>query len=159
MNRWTSTLALQAGNALGVLLVGTLIQTIIVVNVPDYANPAWQGTLLVLVAIAFAYTGSVIGHRALPYWQNAAFALHVMAYFAILIPIWINAPKTTHEKVWTGFENTGGWSSLGLAVMIGQLPGTTFQVGIDAVSIPTYRHLQHTGLTRRYCRNVGCTHV
>lgn len=126
-------MALQAGNALGVLLVGTLIQTIIVINKPDYSSASWHATLLVIAALIMAFTGSVLGHRALPHWQNAAFAIHVMAYFAIIIPIWVNAPTATSEQVWTGFENTGGWSSLTLAIMIGQLPGTTFQVGIDAV--------------------------
>lgn len=119
---------------MGVLLVGTLIQTIIVVNVPDYSNPAWHGTLLSLVAVALAFSGSIFGNKILPYWQNAAFAVHVLAYFAILIPIWVNAPEATHEQVWTGFETSGGWSSLPLAIMIGQLPGITYQVGIDAVS-------------------------
>ncbi|KAJ3495377.1 hypothetical protein NLG97_g3439 [Lecanicillium saksenae] len=131
---WTSTLALQAGNALGVLLVGTLIQTIIVVNVEDYAAPRWHGSLFVIVAVCFAFTGSVIGYRVLHYWQNAAFAIHVMAYFAILIPIWVNAPEATHEQVWIKFENGGNWSSMGLAILIGQLPGTSFQVGIDAAA-------------------------
>ncbi|KAK3181295.1 hypothetical protein K4F52_007439 [Lecanicillium sp. MT-2017a] len=131
---WTSTLALQAGNALGVLLVGTLMQTIIVVNVPDYSSPAWHGTLLSLVPVVLAFTGSVYGSKVLPYWQHAAFTVHVLAYLAILIPIWINAPEATHEQVWTSFESSGGWSSLPLAVMIGQLPGITFQVGIDAAT-------------------------
>lgn len=132
---WTSTLALQAGNALGVLLVGTLIQTIIVVNLGDsYAAPRWHGTLLVIVAICFAFTGSVIGYKVLHYWQNAAFAIHVMAYFAILIPIWVNAPEATHEQVWVKFENRGNWNTMALAVLIGQLPGTSFQVGIDAAA-------------------------
>lgn len=131
---WTSTLALQAGNALGVLLVGTLIQTIIVVNVDSYSAPTWHGTLLVIVAICFAFTGSVIGYKVLHFWQNAAFAIHVMAYFAIIIPIWVNAPEATHSQVWTKFEDNGNWGSLGLAIMIGQLPGASFQVGIDAAA-------------------------
>lgn len=119
---------------MGVLLVGTLIQTIIVVNVPDYSNPPWHGTLLSLVAVTLAFYGSIFGNRILPYWQNGAFAIHVLAYFAILIPIWVNAPEATHEQVWTRFGISSGWSSLPLAIMIGQLPGITYQVGIDAVS-------------------------
>lgn len=70
----------------------------------------------------------------LHYWQNAAFAIHVMAYFAVLIPIWVNAPEATHEQVWTKFENRGNWSSMSLAILIGQLPGASSQIGLDAVS-------------------------
>jgi hypothetical protein len=134
LNSWTSTLALQAGQALGVLLSATLIQTTIVVNNPDYTKPSWHSFLFIGAAIFTAFAGSVWGYRALPHWQNTAFALHVLAYFAIIIPIWVNAPEIEPEKVWTEFENSGGWPSLTLAVMIGQLPGTTFQVGVDAVS-------------------------
>ncbi|OAQ62485.2 GABA permease [Pochonia chlamydosporia 170] len=131
---WTSTLGLQAGNAMGNLLVGTLLQTVIAVNNPEYDSPLWQGTLLVLPALIMAFLGSVIGHRALPYWQNAAFAVHIIVYFTIIIPVWVNAPMATSSYVWTGFENSGGWPSMTLAILIGQLSGTTFQVGIDAAT-------------------------
>lgn len=131
---WTSTLALQAGNALGVLLVGTLLQTIIVLNVEDYDAPRWHCTMFVIAAVTIQYAGSVFGYKFMHYWQNAAFAIHVMAYFAILIPIWINAEETSHEKVWTVFEDRGNWGNIGLAVMIGQIPATSYQVGIDAAA-------------------------
>ncbi|TQV91239.1 GABA permease [Cordyceps javanica] len=131
---WTSTLALQAGNALGILLVGSLIQTIIVVNVEDYTAPAWHASLFVIVTIGFAFTGSVVGHGILHYWQNMAFAIHVMVYFAILIPIWVNAPEATHSQVWTQFENRGDWNSMALSILIGQLPGITCHAGVDAAA-------------------------
>lgn len=97
-------MAWQAGNALGVFLVGTLIQSIISINIPTYAFPAWHATLLVIGAVGVAFIGNVYGSKILPYWQNAVFAIHVMAYFAFIIPIWVNAPRATSKQVWTGFE-------------------------------------------------------
>src|SRR4051794_33457347 len=88
---WTSTMAWQAGNAIGVFLVGTLVQSIISINRPSYAFPLWQATLLVVVAVCIAFVGNVFGSKILPYWQNAVFAIHVLAYFAFIIPIWVNA--------------------------------------------------------------------
>jgi hypothetical protein len=117
-----------------------MIQTTVLVSYPDYTQPLWQVTIFILVAITVSFIGNVAFHRALPHWQNAAFVLHVLAYFAILIPIWVNAPMASSEQVWTGFENSGGWSSMGLAVMIGQLPGATFQVGIDTVRETRVEH-------------------
>ncbi|KID74980.1 uncharacterized protein G6M90_00g055710 [Metarhizium brunneum] len=128
---WTSTLAMQAGQALGVLLTGTLIQTTILVNYPDYTSPPWHVFLFIVVAVITAFAGSIWGHRSLPRWQNIAFGLHVLAYFAVLIPIWVNAPRATSEQVWTEFENAGGWPSLTLAVLIGQMTGANFEVGVD----------------------------
>jgi choline transport protein len=75
------------------------------------------------------------GSRILPYWQNAVFVVHVLAYFAYIVPIWVNAPAATHSQVWLEFSNEGGWSSLGLSVLVGQLTGISQQVGLDTVSV------------------------
>ena len=134
MTGWTSTIAWQAGNAMGIFLVGSLVQTIILVNNENYAFPSWHGTLLAIGAMLVAYTVNVYGAKALPKWQIAVFVVHIGAYFGYLVPVWINAPKASHEQVWSTFENGGGWSSIGLAVLVGQLSGISQQTGIDTVS-------------------------
>ena len=88
-----------------------------------------------MVSAAVAYTAVVYGGKALPHAQLLVFALHIGAYLAYIIPIWMNAPKASHQQVWNEFRNTGGWSSLGLAVLVGQLTGISEQVGIDTVSL------------------------
>lgn len=131
---WTSTIAWQAGNALGIFLVGSLIQTMILVNNENYAFPNWHGTLLACAAMLLAYTGNVYGSRILPYWQIPVFVIHILGYFAFLVPIWVNAPAATHAQVWKDFSNSGGWSSVGLSVMVGQLSGIGQQTGIDTAA-------------------------
>lgn len=133
LSRWTSTIAWQAGNALGIFLVASLIQTMIIVNDDSYGAPSWQCTLLAVAACAIAFVGNVYGAKVLPYWQNAVFAVHVLGYFAYIIPIWISAPKATHHQVWAEFANEGGWSNMGMALMVGQLAGISQQTGIDTV--------------------------
>jgi len=59
--RWTSTLAWQSGNAIGIFLVGSLIQCMIAVNDQSYGFPAWHCTLLAFAAMLIAYVGSVYG--------------------------------------------------------------------------------------------------
>ncbi|KAK3109703.1 hypothetical protein LTR53_016757 [Teratosphaeriaceae sp. CCFEE 6253] len=135
MTGWTSTLAWQSGNAVGIFLVGSLIQCIIAINDESYGFPAYQCTLLAFGAMLIAYVGSVYGSKALPYWQNAVFAVHIMGYLAYIIPIWVSAPTATHSQVWKEFSNDGGWSSMGLTVLIGQLTGISQQVGLDTVSL------------------------
>ncbi|KAK5694057.1 hypothetical protein LTR97_009676 [Elasticomyces elasticus] len=131
---WTSTMAWQAGYAQGVLLAGTQIQTIILIMNDNYAFPAWQGTLLTFAAILISYVVNVYGVRSLPYWQVPLFAIGTMAYFAYIVPVWINAPKATHKEVWTGFSNTGGWPNMVLAVFVGQLSGIGMQTGVDTAA-------------------------
>lgn len=82
---------------------------------------------------------NVYGTKALPYWQTTIFALHVAAYFGYIIPIWANAPRATHYQVWGEFQNSGGWSSIGLAILVGQLSGISQNTGIDTVCVHNKR--------------------
>jgi choline transport protein len=132
---WISTMAWQAGNAIGVFLTGTLIQTAILENNVDYAFPAWHGSLLVMSNIFFTVTANILLSRYIPRVQTAFFVLHILVFFAIMVPILVNAPKASAAEVFTGFENTGGWSNMGFAVLSGQLTAIYMMVGTDAVSM------------------------
>lgn len=158
-------MAWQAGNAMGIFLAGSLVQTIILINNKDYAFPSWQGTLFAFASMLIAYIGSVYGAKVLPYWQTTVFAVHVLGFLAYIVPIWINAPRASHQQVWADFQNEGGWSSMGLSLMVGQLAGISQQVGIDTVSLATQKILtsalrffrRHTcrkrcGMRHRLCR-------
>ncbi|KAK5674266.1 hypothetical protein LTS10_013004 [Elasticomyces elasticus] len=82
ISSWTSTIARQAGDAQGLFLVGSLVQTMILLNDDRYGFPSWQGTLLAFMAVAMAYTGVVYGAKVLPYWQTAVFIVHVAPTWA-----------------------------------------------------------------------------
>jgi choline transport protein len=131
---WTSTMAWQAGNAIGVFLTGTLIQVIILENNPDYLFPTWQGSLLVMAIIVLVGVINIFGAKLIPKLQNAIFAAHVLAYICFVTPIWVNAPKASAKAVFTSFSNSGGWSSTGFAVLAGQLSGIYTQVGVDTAA-------------------------
>ena len=122
---------------MGIFIVGSLAQTIIIVNDEEYLAPAWQCTLLAIGAVVLAYSGNVFGAKILPYWQNAIFGVHVFAYFAFIVPIWVSARTATHHQVWCEFSNSGGFSSIGLSVLVGQLTGISGQIGVDTVSTRT----------------------
>jgi hypothetical protein len=126
-------LAWQAGNAWGLILIGTLLQSIILVNYPDYAAPSWHGTLIVIACSALAVAANVYGAKWLPYWQNALFGLHILAYVGFIIPIWLNAPRASSSQVWSSWEYRGGWSSPAVAIFIGQMPALASQTAIDSV--------------------------
>lgn len=133
---WISTMAWQAGNGIGVFLTGTLIQTIVLENNNGYAFPAWHGSLLVISNIGFVTAANILLSRFIPRVQTAFFKLHILAFFAVMVPIYINAPKARAAEVFTGFENTGGWSSMGFALLAGQLSSIYMMCGTDAVCVP-----------------------
>ncbi|TQW03075.1 GABA permease [Cordyceps javanica] len=142
----TSTLAWQAGNAWGLILIGTLLQSIVMVNSEAYAEsaPSWHGTVIVIGVSILAVAANVFGAKWLPYWQNGVFVLHIAAYAGFIIPIWVNAPKASHSQVWGSWEDRGGWPSMGLSIMVGQLPALASQTAVHmaeevrnaSVSIP-----------------------
>lgn len=118
---WMSTLSWQAGTASGPFLVGTLIQSSAVVMYPDYSPTNWQGTLMVIAVTILVWVLNIWGARIMPIFQNVMLVVHVFGFLAIIIVFWVLSPRASAEVTFTHFTNSGGWSSTGLALMVGQL--------------------------------------
>lgn len=116
-----STLSWQAGTASGPFLVGTLIQACAIVMYPDYAPTNWQGTLMVIAVTILVWVMNVFGTRAMPLVQNIMLVIHVFGFLAIIIVLWVLSPRATTEVTFTQFTNSGGWNSMGLTLMVGQI--------------------------------------
>lgn len=118
---WMSTLSWQAGNASGSFLTGTIIQALLVINHPSYEPQRWQGTLFVFAMVLVLYIVNVWGAQMWPLIQNGLLVLHILAFFAVIITLWVMAPHQSAKAVFTEFTNSGGWSSMGLSLMVGQI--------------------------------------
>lgn len=117
-----SVLAWQAGAASGSFLTGTIIQGLISVRNPDYEPQNWQGTLFVFAMVLLIYMFNVYACDLMPILNNLLMILHVLSWAVILIVLWAMAPRQSAQAVFvTEWKNLGGWSSMGLSVMIGQL--------------------------------------
>ena len=117
-----STLSWQAGNASGSFLTGTIIQALLIINYPDTYNPKpYQGTLLVFAMVLVLYIVNIWGASWWPKIQNGLMILHVLGFLVVIIILWVCAPHQSAKAVFTGFTNEGGWSSMGLSVMVGQI--------------------------------------
>lgn len=119
---------------MGVFFIGQTIQILISLYDDLYTFPQWHTTLLAMMAVVLAFVGNTYGAKWLHLWQNAVFALHILVYLAFIIPIWVNAPMASSKTVWTEFTFSGGWSSAGLAVMVGQQTAMFPHMGIDTAS-------------------------
>ncbi|KAK3071925.1 hypothetical protein LTR53_007771 [Teratosphaeriaceae sp. CCFEE 6253] len=131
---WMSTLSWQAGTASGPFLVGTIIQSMIYVNDPTYSGTNWQGTLFVWAITLVVYVCNVWGGRAMPVFQNLMLILHVFGFLTIIVCIWVLAPRNSAIVVFTQFTNGGGWSSMGLALMVGQITAIYACICSDAAA-------------------------
>ncbi|KAJ5709475.1 hypothetical protein N7493_010809 [Penicillium malachiteum] len=132
---WMSVLAWQAGTASGSFLTGTIIQGLISVKNPDYDAKGWQGTLLVFAMVLVIYVFNVYASDIMPILNNLLMILHILSWAVILIVLWAMAPHRTAEEVFvTGWESYGGWSNMGLAVMVGQISAIYGSLSSDAAA-------------------------
>lgn len=86
------------------------------------------------MAVCIAYVGNTFGAKYMHLWQNVVFTIHILVYLGFLIPIWVNAPRASSSQVWSEFTFAGGWSSAGLAVLVGQQTATFTQLGVDTAA-------------------------
>jgi amino acid transporter len=95
----------------------------LVLNDSTYVFERWQGTLLVVAVTVFSIIFNTFLARKLPTVEGVILIIYIVGFFAIIIPLWVLAPRASAYDVFTQFSNAGGWSSTGTAVMIG-LSGT-----------------------------------
>ncbi|PYI13087.1 amino acid transporter [Aspergillus japonicus CBS 114.51] len=131
---WMSVLAWQAGTASGSYLTGSIIQGLISVRDPSYDATGWQGTLFVFAMILVAYYFNVYASGLMARMQNVLLATHVLCWVVIVVSLWVLAPLQPAEAVFTKFENFGGFSSMGLTVMVGQLSAIYGCLSSDATA-------------------------
>ncbi|KAI4112802.1 MAG: hypothetical protein LQ345_006102 [Seirophora villosa] len=115
----------QALTASGAFLCGTLIQGLIALTHPEYSPQRWHGTLLLWSVILVAVIVNTIISSLLPKLECLILIIHVLGFFAVLIPLVYMAPHGDAASVFTVFLNEGGWQTTGLSFMIG-LTGNVF---------------------------------
>jgi choline transport protein len=112
-------------------MVGTIIQGLIALNVQNYTWHAWHGTLLTIAAIVFSIVFNTSLARHLPLIEGTVLILHLAGLFAIIIPLWVMAPRANAHEALFVFTNYGGWSSTGLSAMIGLVTPLSVLIGYD----------------------------
>ena len=89
-----------------------MIQGLITLNNPDtYVAQRWQGTLIAMaITISVAFFNIFLANH-LPLIEGIILVLHIAGFFAILVPLWVMAPRTPSDQVWTSFVDGGPWGS------------------------------------------------
>jgi amino acid transporter len=109
-----------------------MIQGLLILNNPNYVPERWQGTLLVIAITAFCIIFNTFLAKRLPMVEGMVLIIHIVGFFAVLIPLWILAPRNSAQEVFTEFQNLGGWSTTGLAFMVGLLSPIYTLIGADS---------------------------
>jgi choline transport protein len=130
-------------------MVGTIIQGLIALNVSDYVWHNWHGTLLTIAAISFSIAFNTVLAFQLPLIEGIVLVLHLAGIFAIIIPLWVMAPRAKPYAALLEFSNNGGWPSTGLSAMIGLTTPLSVLIGYDC-SVHMCKRNQH--LSNPSCR-------
>lgn len=131
---WLSVIGWQSGVAVTAYTSAGLILEMAALNSPAYVPTLWHQTLATMAVVVIAFACNTIGARYLPLLENVILVLHVVGFFAFLIPLWVVAPKAPASEVFGSFQNFGGWSSIGAACVIGQLSATGSLGGPDSAA-------------------------
>ncbi|KAM7213536.1 Amino acid/polyamine transporter I [Rhypophila decipiens] len=129
---WLSVAVWQSIVAMGGILCATLIEDLLVLTYPDnYTVQGWHGTLLIWATVASAlFVNSVLGVW-LPQIEGFILYLHVLGFFAIIIPLLHLADRVEAVDVFTRWNNDGGWPNMGVAFLVGIVTNIGPFIGAD----------------------------
>ncbi|KAL3452446.1 amino acid/polyamine transporter I [Aspergillus insuetus] len=128
---WLTAIGWQCAIVSIAMLAGTIIQGLIVLNDVNYVFEAWHGTLLVIAITTFSILFNTFLAKNLPMVEALILIIHVVGLFAIIIPLWVLAPRNNAKAVFTEFNNGGGWNSAGTATLVGFSTTITSMIGYD----------------------------
>ena len=110
-------------------MAGTLIRGLITFNNPGYLGEPWHDTLFTIAIVLLAALVNIFLTKHLPWLEGLILVLHVLGFIAIVVPLWVLAPKNSAKKVFTEFNDGGDWGSIGTACIIGQITCITSFMG------------------------------
>lgn len=119
-----------------------MIEALIQLNNADYVPEQWHGTLLFWATVVVAVFINTVTSTVLPKIEAFILVVHVIGFFAILIPvvyvssfdfcylgdtdsIQLAPNKASAHDVFTQFSNGGAWPTQGLSFFVG-LVGNVF---------------------------------
>lgn len=124
-------LAWIATTATGSFLGSSQIQGLVILNYGLTFAP-YQLMLLTWAVILICVFFNTIVSIQLPRVEGTFLVLHVLGFFAILIPLVYYSPHAQASDVFNTVINAGGWPTQGLSFMVGILGFAFAFVGADA---------------------------
>ncbi|KAF2178040.1 amino acid transporter [Zopfia rhizophila CBS 207.26] len=129
---WVTFSGWQAVAASAAYLIATIIQGIAALTHPEYALKAWHGLLICWTLVAFSVLINSTGGRILARFEGLVLILHLVGFFAVLIPLVYFGHHSSPSFVFTTFLNGGDWSTQTLSFFVG-LPASVFAlIGADS---------------------------
>jgi hypothetical protein len=107
-------------------LSGTIIQGLIALSNADYVPHPWHSTLLYWSVVAFGLVINTVGGSSLlAKFEGLILVLHVIGFFAVLIPLVYMSDHGSAKDVFATWVNDGAWETQGVSFFVG-LIGVVF---------------------------------
>ena len=142
---WFTVLGWQAFVASVGYLNGTMAQGLIIFTDTDYAPQPWQAVMLYWGVIAFGVLINTVVSSWLPKFESLILILHILGFFAILLPLVILGNHADPSEIFGTFVNSGNWSTQGLSWFIGLLGPVYAFFGADG-AIHMAEEIQHASV-------------
>ncbi|GIJ86412.1 hypothetical protein Asppvi_005300 [Aspergillus pseudoviridinutans] len=119
MTGWVTVIGWQAAFASSSFLAGTQIQGAVRLGHELYQAQPWHGTLIMWAAVLLALGINLVGGKLLPRLETVILVVHLLGFFAILIPLTYMADHKSSHDVFLNFVNSGGFPTQGLSWFVG----------------------------------------
>ncbi|KAI8955179.1 putative GABA permease [Xylaria longipes] len=118
---WLAITGWQALVASGGFVTGTMIQGLILLTHPEYANVMknWHGTLLLWAVVLISYGINTAVGSLLAKFEGLVLVLHILGFFAVVLPLSFLSPHGSAKDVFDTWANSGLWQTQGLSFSVG----------------------------------------
>lgn len=124
----------QSGTAASAFQTALEIQGLIVLNNSGYVYERWHGTLLTIAVVVFCSLFNTFLAKRLPLVEGIVLILHIVGFVAIIVVLWVLAPRSSAHDVFTQFLDGGNWGNMGLACLVGITSPVLSLLGSDAAT-------------------------
>jgi choline transport protein len=118
---WLTICGWQGNTAVSVYYSSSMIQGLAVLANPTYTPQPWHQILIGLGVTLFAVLINTRGGMLLPRFEGFMLILHIVGFFAVLIPLVVFSPHQTADEVFRTFMNTGNEPTQGISFLIGTI--------------------------------------
>ncbi|KAJ5092069.1 hypothetical protein NUU61_006939 [Penicillium alfredii] len=129
---WLTSLAWIATIATETIFLGSMIEGLVIINHPLFAQERWQNTLLAWAAVVVAIFINVVVPNYLPKFEIAMLVIHLAGFVAITATLLALSPKGSAASVFQTALNEGGWPTQGISYCVGFIGNIATFVGADA---------------------------
>lgn len=124
---------IAALTAVSYFVVDLSTRLVILNHEDSFILQGWHGTLLLWASLLLCVAINIFISGALPSIEVVVLIIHILGFFGILIPlIYLTPSHNSAERIFTTFNNGGGWNSKAFAFFIGLQGNALCFVGTDS---------------------------